>query len=351
MAATVIKTYSDFQKYNFFRSPQWRWERVLSLIDRDADTPGRCNRRDDQIVKTARNFVLRWRNSDNDVRERLTFENPGLTYAYNYHQRQMDDPDCAMYIQARTLARQTPEDISKTTGMLPEAIQWYIDLFFDVTPYIDQRDWITKQVLLPAIIKTPQHDPDADNALPMFRDSTVSKPFMDGSIKLFAYFGGPYIVDLLLAGMQPGKPVTSPEDIAPWLDNNITTTLRRRTAQASTLFEINKYNVLELVAVHNRIMEIARSDDSQEMTKSTQEKHIEAMLQELPWAVGDDAEKIYANTVVGRFDQMSAELRDDELLLVASGRPAPTIEKGFLKELPPPRPKKAHLTSGDVTLP
>lgn len=342
-----LKTYADYQKYNFFRSPAWRWDRVLSLVDRDDGVPGRCTRRDDEFVRTARSFVLKWQNGDDDMKEKLLWENPGLYYAYDFQQRVADDPEAAMYIQARLLARLTPAEVADTMGMMPDAIEWYARLFFDVLPYLDKRDWITKQVLVPSLMRAPVKAEEETG----FKDSTVARPMMDGSLKLFAYFGGKHLVDLMIHGMQVGKPVTSPEDAANWLDNNISQTIKARTAQASRLFEINKYNVMELFTIHNQILAIEKSEENQDQTKSTQERHIKAMIDEIPWAVGSDGEKLYGGSTVGRFDNMASELRDDELILIASGRKAPTIADHFPDKLPEPRrTKKSALTSEDVDL-
>lgn len=345
-----LRTHADFQKYNFFRTPSWRWDRVLALLDRDdGGPPGRCSRRDDDVVRAARGFVLRWRNGDVEARQRLLFERPDLFYAYDFHQRLDDDPDAAMYIQARLLARQTPVQIGETMGVLPEAVERYAELFFDVIPYLDNRDWVTKQVLIPALFRSPT----IDDATGVAHGSHVTvRPFMDGSLKMFAYFGGPHLVDLMIAGMQAGRPLASPDDVSGWFDANVATTVRRRAAQAAQLFEINKYNVMELFAVHAKIMEIERSEESQDRSKSTQERHIKAMMDEIPWAVGDDGARLYGKTAVGRFDAMAAELRDDELILISSGRTAPTVAAAFPAALPPPRRvKTATATGDDTTLP
>jgi hypothetical protein len=345
---TAITTYAQYQKHNFFRVPHWRWDRVLSLVDSDGPMPRRCTRRDDDIVRKARNFVLRWRNSDDgETRERLVMENPGLYYAYDYYQRSVDDPDAAMYLESRLLARQTPDEIAAINGMLPEAIQWYADLFFDVMPYLDNRDWITKQILLPALVRSNKADDDDD--LP--KSNVVVKPFLDGSLKMFAYFGGPFVADIMLSNFQAGKFCNASDDLAEWFDANVSMTVRRRAAQAAQVFDINKYNVIELLQTHAKIVEIAKGVDEEDRTKSAQEKQIQAMLADLPWAVGDDAERQYHGTVVGRFDKMASELRDDELLLIASGRAAPTLQQEVLSALPPPRPKRAALEDKDTQLP
>lgn len=344
------KTYADYQKFNFFRTPNWRWERVVSLIDRPGAMPGRCTKRDDDVVRQAKSFVLRRQHGDQQTVDRLMFENPGLFYAYDFYIRTLDDRDAAMYIQARLLARQSVEHVAGVMGMLPDAVKWYSELYFDVIPHLDQRDWITKQVLVPAMVRsagvgTPEDVPPAYG----FKDSTVAKPFMDGSLKLFAYFGGTHLVDLMIAGLQAGKPLTSPEDATNWLDKAIGTTVRRRAAQAAQTFEVNKYNVMELFSVHTQLVALERSEESQDQARSTMERHVKATIDEIPWSVGSDGERVFEGTAVGRFDRMSSELRDDELIRIASGQTAPTVARdNFPDRLPPPRKdKRSVLTTTD----
>ncbi len=349
---SILTSHADFQKYNFFRSPEWRFERILSLIDREDGVPGRCSRRDDEYVRVGRSFIHRHREGDDAMREKLKWENAGLYFAYDYHQRLAADPDVAMYIQARLLAKQTPEQIGNILGIMPAAVEWYAVLFFDVVPYLDQRDWITKAVLIPAIVRSPLKDEDDDNNVPMHRDIGIAKPFLDGSLKLMAYFGGPHIVDMLLTSMQPGRPVTNPDDASGWFDKIHCLGIRQRSAQVTRLFPINKYNVMELFATHARLMELDRSEDSISASNSNHERHIQTMIDGIPWAAGGDGETLYKNTVVGRFDNMSSELRDDELLQLASGRVVVDIDTNFPKALPAPRKNvKATLTSNDTELP
>ncbi len=345
--ATPIKTFADYQKYNFFRPPDWRWDRVMKLVDRK-DKAGRCTRRDDDYVRAARNFLLRWRKEDitEQERDRLLFEMPGMYFAYDFHRRLNDDHEASMYLQARLLAGQTPEQIGEAMGVMPEAVTWYAAIFFDVADKLKNRDWVTKQIIAPALARgnaPPKMvaDDDEEEDLPPtpFKDSTVAKPFLDGSLKLFAYFGGPHLVDLMIGGMESGKPLTSPDDLKNWMDGTWSTILRRRSMQAAMSFEVNKYNVLELFAVHTRIIEIERSEESNEQARTTTERHIKAMVDEIPWAVGDDGVKLYGGTTVGRFDSMAGELRDDELLRIASGQTAPTLSD-YPDKLPPPRRDK-----------
>jgi hypothetical protein len=146
----------------------------------------------------------------------------------------------------------------------------------------------------------------------------------------------------MITGFQQGKPMASPDDCR----SGWTNTGRPRSAAARPRrpeFEINKYNVMELFAVHSRIMEIEQSRESASQQRSAYERHIKAMLDEIPWATGADGEKLYDGTVVGRFDNMAGELRDDELILVSSGKPVAGLDENWPARLPPPRPKQAAL--------
>jgi hypothetical protein len=64
------------------------------------------------------------------------------------------------------------------------------------------------------------------------------------------------------------------------------------------------------------------------------------MLDEIPWMTGQDAEKATGNTLIGRFDNMASELRDDEVLRIAAGDSVPDLADNFLDKLPPPRKQR-----------
>lgn len=353
-----MKRHADFQKYNVFRRPDWRFERVIELCDR-FPAPGRASRRDDRYVKAARSFLLRWRARDGDSeREELFWENPGLFYAFQIHERAGEEPEPAHFLQARLLARQTPAEVAACLSTCPEAVEWYEALFFNVTDRLDNRDWITKQVLLPAILRnhgiTP--DPKGDEppvdpaAAALFRKAApVALPFLDASLKLFAFFGGKYLVDVMITGFEAGKPLQSPEQMTQWFDAHWATTIRRRSHQAALQFEINKYNVMELFAIHTRIKEIEKAEDSDGRRRSLIETHTRALLDDLPWAAGEAAERSIAGTPLEPYDGYAAELRDDELLQTAAGATLPGLREAVAPlSLPPPRRKDAAARRDEV---
>jgi hypothetical protein len=341
-----FKLYADFQRHNFFRTPTWRWERVLAMVDHPG-APRRCTRRDDQFVRRARSFILKWRDRGNPrEREELWWEEPGLYYAHDFERRrQQGQPGPALILEARLLAGQDPDDISLATGASPDAVRWFEQLFFNVADFLRHRDWIVQQVLMPAFRRGPGHDLYGRPFTPNV-DLDIVRPFLDGSLKLFSYFGGPYVADAVIGGLQAGRPCPSPDDVSGWFDQTWMNIIRRRSAQAAGQFEINKYNVMQLFETHTRIIEIERSAESQESQRTAVDRHIQGLLGSIPWVLGEDGRKLGAGKALGRLDALPAELRDDEVLRIAAGESVPGLEEDFPRRLPPPRPGAAGQTPG-----
>lgn len=80
------------------------------------------------------------------------------------------------------------------------------------------------------------------------------------------------------------------------------------------------------------------------------ERHIEAMLGDLPFACGDDAKQQLAGTVIGELDEGVAELRADELMKVAAGQDIEGLDeiRGFV--FPPSRPREGKSEDGSSPL-
>lgn len=343
MAEVEIRNYAEYQKYNFFRVPQWRWDRVLNLVGREP-RPGRCTHRDDERVRAGRNFLLNHKGKTGELdRDAMLFSNPGLFYAYDFYERQHDDPEAAMFLESRLLADQPYPHIAHAMGITVSAVDWYESMFFNVKDKLPHRDWITKQVLLPAMTKNPSPVQGGTQSLVVRSDSTVARAFLDGSLKLFAYFGGTHVVDVMIAGFQSGKPVAGPDALSSWYDNQWAMTIRRRSHQASLQFEVNKYNVMELFAIHTKIIEIDRSEESQESIRNEHERTIKSMIDEIPWAVGMDGAKMFEGKALGEFDDEAAELRDEEVIQVAAGDVK--VIDDLPKMLPPPRKKAAAVAT------
>lgn len=331
----------NFERYNPFRRPDWRFERVLKMVDRHP-TPGRSTKKDDEYVRGLRNFILRYRQYTEEQRERLCYENPGLYFAWLIHDRASDDQDweMAFMVQSRILARQTDMEIAIEVDTIPETIRWYEHLFFDVRSRLRARDWITKHVLVPAIVQSQEnaHDPDV-----RFPRMPLAEPFYDATLKFFAYFGGSVILDFMVTGFKHGMMARSQEDIEDWLTEYVTQAMFRRTAMAVTQLEVNKYNVMELIALHTRLVEIKKQADLEGTTRNELERNIEGLLADMPWGVGAEGAANFDGSIVQELDEHAAELRDHELMLHASDRKlleSDTTKLGEIKAITMPAPRR-----------
>ena len=347
--------HEEYQRYNVFRRPYWRWERVLSLTD--AIPPKRSCRSDDMYVRAARNFLLRYRANlpehSSDARSALYEEIPGLYYAYEIFEKTEEEPEPAMFIQARLLAGQDYGEIAAIVDTLPETVEWYCKLFFDVKDHLHKRDWITKHALLPAMIRN--YGPSSVNyagnprRTPVVRDpawvtaasnpNTVVQPFLDATLKFFAYFGGKHLVDFMTTGFRSGKPLNSPDDLETWLSSQSHLSVRRRSAQAALVFDVTKYNVMELLATHNQIAALDKQGDDSSKNQTPIERNIESMMQSIPWCVGND----HPDPKLVKYDTGASELRDDELFRIQTGQTVVITDAP--DRLPPPSKQKFVLDS------
>lgn len=338
-----------YQKYNPFRRPDWRWERVLEITQKP--NGGRSTKRDDAYVRQARSFYVRWHNREPEDREPLFLENPGLFLAYQMFEMQTADPDHALILQSRLLAGMDYVDIAEAMDTMPQMVEWYEAVFFNVRDKLKKRDWVTRQVLIPAMMRNfglfdsgnKKKDNDGEQVQEKsWQQQIIARPFMDASLKMFSYFGGPVLCEYMIAGFQQGKFCQSPDGLSEWLDGHWAMTLRARSAQAARTFEVNRYNVMTLFETHARIMEIEKSAESLDQKRSTIERHVGALIGELKdvWAVGDDESSLEGSEVL-KYDTGAAELRDDELLVVASGG---KVKQDGLEQLtlPPPRKGDGH---------
>lgn len=331
-----MPTALDFEKFNPFRRPDWRLERVLQMVDR-LPNPGRSTKRDDDYVKGLRNFVLRYRAYDDTARNQLGYENPGLFWAYQIYDRREDDGRRkAIMIEARLLARQTDEEIAAELGTVPEVVHWYEKAFFNVRDRLKNHDWVVDHVLIPTWEKEFLDPDDETENVPL---KTISQPFFDCTTKFMAYFGGVFCLDFVLTGFRRGNQVSSREGVGEWMDVNYIDRIRQRSSMAAHTFEVNRYNVMQLFEIHNAIIGIERGKDAKEQVKDQMHKAIQAMLTSMNWAVGDEGIDLVKGTLVEPYDKSAVELRDDEVLLLSAGTKPGTIEGIETFKLPPPRPR------------
>lgn len=309
----------DFQKYNPSRTPTWRFDRLTELLGRDpVQYPN--PRRDDPLIRKAFRFLRLIRAAETEEAQVALFpKNPGLYYAYMIHQE--EDPANRRYIETRLLAQQTDYEIAYTLATLPETITWYEALFYNIRDRINNRDWILRQVLGPAIERMLQ-----DRAEELVQ-------------KMYAYFLGPYMYELVSDGFGERRLITREDDIATVMDEQIKQEVRVLTLTRVKTAEINRYNIIELLGAHQRTVEQALSAKDPSLVKTTVEENIQGMMDEIPWLVGNGmlTQAKLAETPLGKYEKYAAELRADEMLAIAADQEVPNVQKLAHKKLREPR--------------
>lgn len=266
----------DFQQNNPRRKPEWRHERICDILDRRSQ----LKPSDDHYVRSGKKFLARWRKSRTEKqREKLFLSSPGLFYAYQLFEESAEDPIPSLILETRVLAGFTEDQIAKGLTTIPETVSWYEKLFFDVRPYLDNRDWIVSQVLSPSLAKS----------FSPYRKDQPSQPFrfLDPSIKFLAYFGGPLVADTLIWGIYAIPPPESPERLGYWLDKQWSHLLKKKSQQAALLMEVNRFNVMDLMRIHIDLIEQGRADEEAARDYSYWESAIREVLSAIPLRVND----------------------------------------------------------------
>jgi len=227
-------------------------------------------------------------------------------------------------LEARLLAGQAYDKIAYNLNTQVEVVDWYERVFFNVARRLGKHDWIIGRVILPASqrLSLDPEDTPGDNHH-RFVSPPVVVAHLDFTCKFLCYFGKDLVCEPMFSGFTPGFPLRSLDDLDDWLDECQMRIIRRKSTQTALSFNVSKYDVMELFATHARIVEISKSQIGQEQKQTLIEQHVHTMMTELPWVVGAEAEEIFSGTIIGDYDKMGAELRDDELLLVAAGQKGP----------------------------
>ena len=325
-----------------FMRPDWRFERVLKMVDHQP-SPGKTTKWDDHYIRDARSFLLKWRRGSDNERYALQFEYPGMYHAWNvFSNRIANDPEVALIVEAMLLTTYTFAEIAHAVKTSIETIEWYEAIWCNVHPYLPHYGWIIKHVLLPSADRFTPHVDEEDDAagtvIKKFTTPPIIKPHLDMTLKYFSYFGGPIICDHMLCEFRRGVTCHTQDEIGDWYDEHWSTTAKRRSSQAMGVFQVDKWNVMELFATHARIIEVQRGVESQDERRTTIERHINAMLGEIPWVAGDMAAEVYKETPLAPYDEMAGELRADEMLFAMAGQVPENV-----KNLPNVNPFKARL--------
>jgi hypothetical protein len=283
-------------KYDPIRPPDWRFQRVLDVVRHRSKQFNRLQ--DDDLTRAGYDFVAAL---DKVKTERqyddLFLKNMGLMFAYNMYM-DADAVDIRFVVAARILARQSDKKIAAKLGTLPETIFWYHAMFFNVRSRLGKRDWIINTVLRPPL------------------DGGASR--YDPVIKHVAYLAGPVALENALYGFAVGDRPTEQGQLCGYYDRVQQAGLRRRATLEAFGMEVNRYNAMELMNIHCRMMESTPTEATTAQTALV--KAAEGLLSSIPWKVG--RRPLDPNNPLDEFESTAGELRADQMMELACNRAA-----------------------------
>ena len=340
----------NFEMNSPFRRPDWRNQRVMRILD---GSRNRCDTSDDQFIKDLRKYRTKIRKNPDPAKRREIEEEMGpVAWADRIFSGREDRVlgRRACMIECRILAKQTNEEIAEEVGGTVEMVEYYEALFFDIRDRYKAHDWILGEILVPSFDHAMQAGPN--NAFNAQNGPSISLPYFDATLRFFAYYGGPLVYDFAASGFRRDSQIKRREQTGLWFDDSWLNRVRQRSGAAAHGFEINKYNVVELFAVHAKIIEIIRAKDDEHKKQSDINQAVTAMVSGMTWAIGTPAD-VAANRRLAKEEKTafilpSVELRDDELALVNSGSRLDHLDELQDMVMPAPNRRTEEPTSVDT---
>lgn len=302
------------------KPPSWRWDVAKSATESINFSPS-----SDNAVLAARRFLTRW------VRCRTAFDwdflatqMPNVFGAFSIYD---ENGPVRHALEARILADESARSIAAKAGFSAKVMQTYEDLFFDVRGRLSHVDFILNQV-----IGRDFRGPRGDTPYFVFW-------------KVFGYLGGRAILDSLMGAAPIARRPANPDEVDAFFNWETQRSLGRKMAQAVQRLDPGSREQFQSIAMAMHQVREERKDKEGDKLDNF-EIHLKAFLEGIPWVVGSQAEKCLDPTLLD-YDNYAAELRADELQLLASGTKVPGLEA--LKNLKPisPRPKTAPATKLD----
>lgn len=234
----------------------WRARRVRRLLN--ATPRQQASRFDDKhVVEYFRFCVEATHASDYQLhRDKWLRKNPALVYAHEI-KTSPENAEIQLLVEARVLAQFEQDIIATKSKTMPEVIDWYEKLFFDVRQFLGCRDWIAHKVLAPSIHDAPLPERHLlTQPLRKVRSGAfIVRPQLDLSLKLFSYTLGPAACELLINGFHADEPVTDPDMLPGILDKAIQQMLQVKSLQSISGIEVNSFNVESIINGYTKILE------------------------------------------------------------------------------------------------
>ncbi len=201
-----------------------------------------------------------------------------LSLAYRMFEHRGQDVSQTMMLEARLLSGAPMEAIAETTGTTPGAVLWYSKLFYDVRPKLKAKDWILTNALMPSIDEAYDREMQ-----PRGSDKIIVQGRLDPSLRLFAYLGGPILLDYMAFNAPVDLRVNDYDAAPDALDMYIKTAIRTKAALAMAAAPASSFNLTEMMGLSVRLMEMMK-DDGKNKERFLAEA-VDEIVKSTTWAV------------------------------------------------------------------
>jgi len=229
-------------------------------------------------------------------------------------------------IEAFLLADEEPRSIAARLGVPENAILWFRVIFFDIEAVRNAPLRVLHDII--------GISPDAGARL---QPNQV--------LKLVGYCLKSKALDQLLCGDGvPGATVKT--DLTTWIAERLRTDVSIKQLVATrTLDGTDPKHAAMLVRLGLQADNKPRETDDEVRGHFMQ--WIDGVLSGLPFSCGQDAEDLFAGTVIGRFDDSRVELNADDLERASLGDDLADLEHLLTFPIPPPRKRGPRFPGAD----
>jgi len=282
------------------RAPNWRWLRAVQI-----DTGGP---RASKTLDGPAGFTWIRRASRLKRRHALVANRPNDLYSlvrmdkdlFWAHSIWADEKAPTRWaIEARILAGETDEEIAKKVGCDPGVVSAYEAVFFDVREKLAHQEYVVNVVMADAVTRG------------------LTERQYDLLWKMFGYKGGGYVLDAMISKFTDIRRPEKAEDVSAFFQESAINSMRHKAAVAAFTVPINTHTQLLLLDAYVKYVEIERTTENASKANTNIVQNIGTMLASLPFKIGTKLDSEGDKMVP--FDNSAAELRGDELMIVAAG--------------------------------
>lgn len=284
---------------NPLRPPNWRWLRAVQ-IDSGGRKASRLLDGPDGFMWIRRALRLKRHfeqaNNNPDALYGAMLRDSAMYWAHSVWAA--DKAPTRWAIEARIIAGESDNEIAAKLGAEPEVIEAYANTFFDVREKLVNTDYVVNVVMADAVTRGLQ------------------ERHYDLLWKLLGYRGGQHVLD---AAINRGIEIPRPDaaGVSGFFQDFAIHSMKYKAAIASLTVPVNSHTQLPLIDSFVKYVEIEKNSDNATKSQATIVENIGAMLATLPFKVGTklDSEAIKMLP----FDNGAAELRNDEMMIIAAG--------------------------------